>query len=158
MADQYQRFARTFPGRIVVKRLGMPNPVPLRRCEPGQPVLAGPALLGAAPGGRLETRARGVLDSIGALVHDKPSEDDDARYAAVVFDTSGVARSEDLRAVYEFVHASITRIERSGRLLVLATPPEMADDARHAVAQRSLEGFVRSAAKELRGGATAQLV
>jgi 3-oxoacyl-[acyl-carrier protein] reductase len=41
---------------------------------------------------------------------------------------------------------------------VLGTPPELADSRRQAVAQRALEGFVRSAAKELRQGATGQLV
>ena len=41
---------------------------------------------------------------------------------------------------------------------MLGTPPAAAGDARAAVAQRALEGFVRSAAKELRAGATAQLV
>src|SRR5436305_7974410 len=158
MADRYQQFASSFPGRMLVKRVGMPTPAPLRRYEPGQPVLTGPALIGAAPGARLEGPLRGVLDSIGALVHDRPTEDEETRYGALVFDASGVARSDDLRAVYEFFHESIARVDRSGRLLVLATPPEMSSDPRQAIAQRALEGFVRSAAKELRGGATGQLV
>jgi 3-oxoacyl-[acyl-carrier protein] reductase len=42
--------------------------------------------------------------------------------------------------------------------VVLGTPPDYAADRRHAVAQRALEGFVRSAAKELRHGATGNLV
>jgi len=41
---------------------------------------------------------------------------------------------------------------------VLGAPSAGAGTARAAVAQRALEGFVRSAAKELRAGATAQLV
>jgi 3-oxoacyl-[acyl-carrier protein] reductase len=41
---------------------------------------------------------------------------------------------------------------------VLGTQPELSAGRRQAVAQRALEGFVRSAAKELRQGATGQLV
>jgi len=40
---------------------------------------------------------------------------------------------------------------------VLGTPPELAD-GRERIAQRALEGFVRSVGKELKRGATAQLV
>ena len=42
--------------------------------------------------------------------------------------------------------------------MVLGTPPELSESRAQAVAQRALEGFVRSAAKELRQGATGQLV
>jgi 3-oxoacyl-[acyl-carrier protein] reductase len=45
-----------------------------------------------------------------------------------------------------------------GRFVVLGTPPELSRDRRQGVAQRALEGFTRSAAKELKHGATGQLV
>ena len=37
--DRLQQFATSKPGRFVTKRLGVPEPTPLRRYEPGQPVL-----------------------------------------------------------------------------------------------------------------------
>jgi 3-oxoacyl-[acyl-carrier protein] reductase len=46
MADRYQQFTKTPLGRFVVPKLGLPNPATLRRYEPGQPALEGPALLG----------------------------------------------------------------------------------------------------------------
>jgi 3-oxoacyl-[acyl-carrier protein] reductase len=174
MSDRYQQFADSRPGRLVVRRLGLPDPVPLRRHEPGQPVLEAPALLAAAPGGRLAEPAARVLAAIGAetWVEDEHARvaakaaglrardraDETDRLGAVVLDASGITRSEDLRAVYAILHAHIRQIGPSGRLLVLATPPAAAADAREAVAQRALEGLMRSAAKELRTGATAQLV
>jgi 3-oxoacyl-[acyl-carrier protein] reductase len=158
----------------VVSRLGLPDPVPLRRHEPGQPVLVSPALLAAVPGGRLAEPAARVLAAVGveAWVEDQHARaaattaglrardraDETDPLGAVVLDASGIKRSEDLRAVYELLHRHIRQIGPSGRLLVLASPPAVADDAREAVAQRALEGFTRSAAKELRAGATAQLV
>ena len=50
-------------------------------------------------------------------------------------------------------------LERSGRVLVLGTPPAQASARASSIAQRALEGFTRSLGKEVgRRGATAQLV
>src|SRR5207302_1086789 len=43
-------------------------------------------------------------------------------------------------------------------VIVLGTPPDEAGTPREATAQRALEGFVRSIGKEVRRGATAQLI
>ncbi len=51
------------------------------------------------------------------------------------------------------------RLQRSGRVVVLGTPPAKAGSTRAATAQRALEGFTRSLAKEVGGkGSTVQLV
>jgi 3-oxoacyl-[acyl-carrier protein] reductase len=155
-ADRYQRLSSTPPGRFLVDRLGLPQSTPLRRYEPGQPLLDGPALLGGAGPGRLLSSVDAVLAAAGADGRREPAEGE--RYAAVVFDASAIATSEDLGALREFFSPAIGAIAPSGRLIVLGTPPEQAPDRRAAVAQRALEGFVRSAAKELRHGATGQLV
>ncbi len=174
MSDRYQQFADSRPGRLVVRRLGLPEPTVLRRHEPGAPLLDAPALLGAATGGRLAEPAARVLAAAGAeawvgdqharraakdaglKARDRADESDPL--GAAVFDASGIGSAEELSAAYDFFHAHIRQIAHSGRLIVLGTPPAAAGDARAAVAQRALEGFVRSAAKELRAGATAQLV
>jgi 3-oxoacyl-[acyl-carrier protein] reductase len=156
----------------------MPRPAHLRRYEPGQPVLQGPALLGGASGGRLVEAVAGVLHAVEAEAY-VPSRgpvqaaateaglqaevwntaaDGDARFAALVFDASAIRTSEELRQVYAFFHPVVRHVQPSGRVLILATPPEMSEGPRHAVAQRSLEGFVRSVAKEVGRGATAQLL
>jgi 3-oxoacyl-[acyl-carrier protein] reductase len=178
VADRYQTFANSTAGKLVTKRLGMPVPTPLRRFEPGRPVLEGPALLGAAPGGRLADAAADILRAIDAEVAVAPGEEmrraaeragvrttawsedtnGDRRFGALVLDASGIDDVQGLRHLYEFFHPVIWRLRASGRLLVLATPPEMSDDPRQAVAQRAIEGFLRSAAKEVGKGSTANLV
>ena len=174
MSDRYQQFAGSPPGRAVVRRLGLPDPVPLRRHEPGQPMLEAPALLAAVPGGRLAEPAARVLAAVGveAWVKDQHARaaakaaglrardraDETDALGAIVLDASGIERSEDLRALYDLLHPHIRQIGPSGRLVMLASPPAAAGDAGEAVAQRALEGFIRSAAKELRAGATGQLV
>ena len=134
MADRYQQFADSPPGRFMVRRLGLPRPAPLRR---GPALVEGPVLLEGA------LRLPAGLD-----VHDRVT--DGVRYGALVYDATGVRRTADLRGLYDFFHSSIRQLAPSGRVVVVGTG--------EGVAQRALEGFVRSAGKEVRAGATAQLV
>ncbi len=156
MTDRYQQFATSGPGRLVVSTLGLPQPVRLRRYRPGQPVAAGPVLVGGD--GRLRAPVRKILEAVDAVVHTAPSGAEHARYHGLVFDASGVTDSAGLRALYDFFHPVIRTLGPSGRVLVLGTPPASATTRAEATAQRALEGFVRSVGKELRRGATAQLV
>jgi 3-oxoacyl-[acyl-carrier protein] reductase len=159
-ADRYQALANSALAGPVVKRLGLPAPPQLERHEPGRPLLSGPVRIGAAHGGRLDDPLRQVLRSIGAhLIEGDAGDDADGRPAALVFDATGIDDSARLRALYDFFHPTIASLRRSGRVVVLATPPEEAPLVREATAQRAIEGFVRSVAKEIgRYGSTAQLV
>ncbi len=179
MADRYQQLINTPIGRIVSKQVGLPAPVKLERYERGQPVVTGPVLLGAAPGARLIPAITQVLANIEAETHTPmdeatrsaaadvgldaaifnpevaPAED---RFKALVFDASGIASVDELREAYRFLHPTIRRVRGSGRVIVLGTPPEDAPDPQAAVAQRALEGLTRAIGKEVRRGATSQLV
>ncbi|WP_020669201.1 3-oxoacyl-ACP reductase [Amycolatopsis nigrescens] len=154
-ADRYQQFTKTPVGRFLVPRLGLPNPATLRRYKPGQPALDGPALFGAAPGGRLEKTVRTQLGDAGIEVLTAAAED--KKYGALVFDATGITDPKQLREVYKFFQPVIRKVGASGRVVVLGTPPELVE-GRERIAQRALEGFVRSTGKELKRGATAQLV
>jgi 3-oxoacyl-[acyl-carrier protein] reductase len=77
---------------------------------------------------------------------------------ALVFDASGVNDVAGLRRLYEFFQPLVSKLARSGRVVVLARTPEGATPE-SAAAQSALDGFVRSVAKEIgRIGATANLV
>jgi len=159
MSDRYAQFATSTPGRLLVRRLGLPNPVPLRRHRPGDAVAGGPVLLGAAPGGRLVEPAGKLLTAMAArTVLAGEAEAGSQRWAALVFDASGIAESGQLGAVHEFFHPVLRGLGRCGRVIVLGVAPRDCAQPRQATAQRALEGFVRSVGKELRGGSTANLV
>jgi 3-oxoacyl-[acyl-carrier protein] reductase len=179
MSDRYQQLVNTPIGKIVSKQIGLPNPVSLERYERGQPVINGPVLLGAAPGGRLAGATAKVLAAIEAEVHTPMQQDvrsaaadagleaklfnpdaapEEQTFKALVFDASGIEDSEQLHELWAFFHATIRRVRKSGRVIVLGTTPADCKRPRQATAQRALEGFVRSVAKEVRRGATAQLV
>jgi 3-oxoacyl-[acyl-carrier protein] reductase len=156
--DRYQQLTQSAPGGFIAKRLGLPQPTPLRRYEPGQELLEGPALIGAAPGSRLLPSVEDVLKATGSEYLTGP-QGEDQRFAALVYDASGISSTDELTEIYEFFHPVIKRIDRNGRVLVLATPPEMSKTPRQAIAQRALEGFVRSVGKEIgQKGATANLI
>jgi 3-oxoacyl-[acyl-carrier protein] reductase len=160
MTDRYQQFARSGVGRLIVSRLGLPNPAPLRRYRPGEPPLPGPALVGAAPGGRLGDAVATALKSAGIDMISEPgtANGDGPRYGGLVFDATGIANPTQLRELYTFFQPNLRALAGCGRVLVLGTPPENAATRSEAIAQRALEGFTRSVGKELRRGATVQLV
>jgi 3-oxoacyl-[acyl-carrier protein] reductase len=156
-SDRYQGITNSAVLGAVTKRLGLPTPPILRRHEPGDPVVSGPVLLGGAREGRLREPLDESLRSLGA--HVTTEAGGEREHAALVFDASAIDDSARLRALYDFFHPVIRSLGRSGRVLVLGTPPQEADTPREATAQRALEGFVRSVAKEIgRSGSTAQLV
>jgi 3-oxoacyl-[acyl-carrier protein] reductase len=154
MTDRYQQFATSGVGRRIVRGLGLPNPTPLRRYVPGEPPLPGPALVGAAPGGRLGDAIAAALKSAGVDALTEPVD----RHGALVLDASGIANPAQLRELYDFFHPVLRSLTANGRVVVLGTPPERAETRAEAVAQRALEGFTRSVGKELVRGSTVQLM
>jgi 3-oxoacyl-[acyl-carrier protein] reductase len=82
----------------------------------------------------------------------------DDTFKALVFDASGIQRSAALREAFAFFHPLIRRVQAAGRVIVLGVTPEECPNPEPAIAQRALEGMVRSMGKELRRGATAQLL
>jgi 3-oxoacyl-[acyl-carrier protein] reductase len=161
MGDRYASFARSGPGKAVVRRLGLPEPPALHRYRPGDPLVPGPVLLGGAPGGRVGDTIAKVLTSAGVELADPGGSGSDRPplRAGLVFDATGITDSTGLRALYDFFHPEVRSLYPAGRVLVVGTPPDPArDGARATAAQRALEGFTRSLAKEVGRGSTVQLV
>jgi 3-oxoacyl-[acyl-carrier protein] reductase len=163
MADRYSQLVNTPVGRILSKQVGLPTPVKLERYTPGQPVVRGPVLVGGAPGGRLAEPIAAVLADAEAKVAQASEElaeanGDQQTFKALVFDATGITESGMLREAWAFFHPTIRRVRTCGRVIVLGTPPEACSTPREATAQRALEGLVRSIGKEVKKGATAQLL
>ncbi len=154
MSDRYSQVVNAPVVSTIAKQFGLPQPVSLDRYKEGAPVIAGPVLSGAAPGGRLDKYLPGFLDSIKA---ERAGAEGKAK--ALVFDATGIADSTELVELQRFFYPALGRLQRSGRVVVIGTPPAAAGSPRAHTAQRALEGFTRSLAKEVGGkGATVQLV
>ena len=176
--DLYTQIVNSPPGGFIAKRVGLPQPTALDRYAPGQPVVKGQVLVGAAPGGRLSSSIAAVLgeakiDTATTLAPElrtaaadagldasvfNPEAGGDRRFKGLVFDATGIKDSAELVELQRFFHPSVRKVQSSGRVLVLGTPPEDTKDPREHTAQRALEGFTRSLGKEIGKGATAQLV
>jgi 3-oxoacyl-[acyl-carrier protein] reductase len=153
MTDLYSQVVNSPPGRLIAPRLGLPQPPELERYEPGAPAVPGPVMHGAAPGARLEQQLERLLDEVGA----SRAIDTEERVKSLVFDATGIGDSSELVELQRFFHPNVKRVERSGRVVVLGTPPASLPP-REATAQRALEGFTRSLGKEIGRGVAVQLV
>ncbi len=152
MSDLYAQLVNSPPGKLIAPRVGLPRPATLKRHTAGQ-TESGAVLVGAAPGGRLGKAIELLLGDIGAP---RPQKSD-SPVGALVFDATGISDSTELVELQRFFHPLVKRVERSGRVVVLGTPPSGLP-ARAATAQRALEGFTRSLGKEIGRGIAVQLV
>ena len=162
--DWYSDFVNSGFGRSVAGSVGLP-PVPrLRRWEPGQALLSGPALLGTATAdGRVAKVVRALLTEAGVEVHDDPAApvgggSSTSKVAAGIVDATGLSGPSDLAAIQAFLTPVMKRIGPSGRILVIGDVPARTSAPAVRAARRSLEGLVRSAGKEARYGATVNLI
>ncbi|KOG09216.1 3-oxoacyl-ACP reductase [Streptomyces viridochromogenes] len=146
MADRYLTFTGTAPGRFLTRRLGLPQPAPLKRWSPQRPALEGDRLLRTAGKSDLELTDV-VPDLTGAS--EQP--------AAVLLDATGVRDVETLAEVHAALHPVVRSVAASGRIVVLGAPLDPADHHQGAV-QQALEGFTRSLGKEIGRGRTVNLV
>ncbi|EXB97987.1 3-oxoacyl-ACP reductase [Acinetobacter baumannii] len=177
MTDQYQAFTQSPIGKFVVKNLGLPSPVVLERFESAQPVVKGAVLIGAAPSSVLSGAIAQVLSNIhadsyvgnnvalqqeaakvGLNLRPFNAGDKESKFKAVVFDASGIQNSEQLNELYKFFNPIARQVATSGRVIVIGTTPETAKTVKQAIAQRALEGFIKSVGKEFKKGITAQVV
>ena len=154
--DLYTQIVHSAPGSFLAKQLGIPQPETLRRYQPGDQPLAGTLLIGGE--GRVVEPLRTAL----AEDYDVVSNNLGGRwvdsFGGLVFDATGITEPAGLKALYKFFTPLLRNLGASARIVVVGTTPELIDSAHERVAQRALEGFTRSLGKELRRGATVNLV
>ncbi len=153
--DLYSTFISSAPGAFIAGKVGLPQPPVLRRYAAGQPALPGTVVIGGQ--GRLATGLTALLGG-DYEVADASTPSPADKVGALVFDATGITDPAGLAALHAFFQPLVRSLAGSGRVVVLGTPPEKTSSPGERIAQRALEGFTRSLAKELRKGATGQLV
>ena len=154
------------------KQLGLPQPVTLRR---GRALPKGEVALAVLEGsGAASGAARDALKTLGVspveAVRDEPSTRTTdaegravppayaARIGALVLDASALGTVAELEGVRAVLRPALKSLEASGRVIIVGTDPQLVRSAEGAAVQQALEGITRSVGKELRKGATANLI
>lgn len=161
MSDRYIDFANSDLGRRLVGAVGLPSPARLERWQGGRlrPV-EGPLLLG---GGALASKVAGFAQRLTDSAYGAADLPDwtaglGPKLKAVVFDASEITDSVQLARLREFFQPVIKSLDHSAHVVILGRDPHALEDPAAHIAQRAVEGFSRSLAKELRNGGTLQLL
>lgn len=153
-ADRFRDLSNT----ALAGRLGVPRVPLLRRYEPGQALLPGPALVTSVGAGRFAKPIAALVEESGQHVLDEVG---DQKLAAVVVDLTAAVTLDDLAAARAILTPAVRKLAPSGRLLLLGPEPAEASarsGVEAAATAQALDGLVRTIAKELRAGATANLL
>lgn len=149
--DKYTEFVSRGLGRDLAKRLGLPQPAILRRYTPGAALVPGPILVVGHTEG--SDAVATVLLSWGQDVrrHATPKE----KLGAVVLVLDELAHPDQLSAPLREVGASLRDLNRNGRIVSISRQALRNDAPEVAAARNAVDGIMRSLAKELRAGSTA---
>ncbi len=155
-------------GRTVAAKAGLAEPPVLRR---GRVLPGGPIVLASLPGGGIAGEVLDALDlaSVEPLLdlpeHRTPDEKGrpqppryDTRPGALVVDATGVREIAHLELVRQVLRPVMKGLEKSGRVIILATEADAVDGLEAKAVAQALDGIMRTVGKELRGGSTANLV
>lgn len=156
MAGTYAGIVNSRLGTRLAAQLGLPRPARLRRYAVGAPLIDGPVLVGGLGAAPVAARVRDLLKLEGVdAVDELPSG---GRVAAVVADLTEAREPADLEVLRALVGPALKGVQPSGRVIVVGRDPHGASTFAEAATRRALEGITRSIGKELRAGATANLV
>ncbi|MCX7081096.1 MAG: 3-oxoacyl-ACP reductase [Pseudomonas sp.] len=165
MSDRYIDFANSAIGHRLVAALGLPSPVRLERWEAGRlRPIEGALLIGGGPLAQsISVFGNKLTDAVYSygpepLVAPAWIPGHGPKLKAVVFDASTIVQTDQLKQLREFFQPLLRNLDHSPHMVILGRAPESLSDPFAASAQRALEGFSRSLAKELRNGGTLQLL
>ncbi len=165
MSDRYIDFANSSIGHRLVGALGLPSPVRLERWQAGRlRPIEGALLIGGGPlAENVSAFANRLTDAIYSYATD-PSlatawiPGHGPKLKAVVFDATHLVQTDQLKQLREFFQPLMKNLDHCAHLVILGREPQTLSDPFAASAQRAIEGFSRSLAKELRSGGTLQLI
>ncbi|QDY91136.1 3-oxoacyl-ACP reductase [Arthrobacter sp. UKPF54-2] len=150
MTDKYTQFVSRGLGKDLAKKLGLPQPVVLRRHQPGQPLVTGPVLVQGAGHGADELAATLLSWDLDVRRHAVPRE----KLGAIILVLDEAARPEDLEKPVLAAAASLRDLAANARVVTISRAAAEATDPAAAAARQGVDGLLRSLAKELRAGAT----
>lgn len=184
MTDTYAKLANGKWTSGLFKALNLPQPVTLTRFNQGSDLISGHLLIGAATHSELikpiidtfidaelaisYPNSTSELANLNEQFNNTPLSatpislnalNKSVKFNGIIFDASGIKTSQQLSALHRFFQPVIKKLPKCSRVVILGRPSACLEDVSYATAQRSLEGFCRSLAKEIgKNGSTCQLM
>ncbi|MCA0294715.1 MAG: 3-oxoacyl-ACP reductase [Actinobacteria bacterium] len=155
MAGLLERVFYSAPGKAVAGGLGLAEPPVLRR---GRTAPDGPVALASLAGSELvaETLRYLGVTTVGAVSDDGSEATYPQRIGALVVDARGLRRIDELERVRAVLRPAMKALNGSGRVILVAEAE--VDGVEAQAVRQALDGIMRTVGKELRRGATANLV
>lgn len=167
MSDKYTDFVSGGFGKTLAKKLGLPQPVTLKRFKPGSPLITGPVLVldtgATTPSSDADTLANMALHGLGSPteaagldVHRTPTQD--VKWGAIIVVLSQAQTPTDLSSPMLALGQQLRALAYCGRIIFVTRSASAGDEPQVAAARAAGTGAMRSLAKELRSGATANTI
>ncbi|MGO1317341.1 MAG: 3-oxoacyl-ACP reductase [Cellulomonadaceae bacterium] len=154
MSDRYLDLVSSGLPATLAKKLGLPRPARLRRYVAGAPLVPGPVLVLGPDVGESHTDAvSAALLGWDLEVHRNPA--DPVRWGAVVMVVTEVDDPVGLSAPVRDLGSVLRSLAPGARIVTVSRSPEEESSPAVAATRGAVTGLLRSVAKELRGGATA---
>lgn len=150
-ADKYTEFVSAGLGRDLAKRLGLPQPAILRRYKPEAPLVEGPIVV-LGQGAGADAVAQVLLDwHQDVRRHATPNK----KLGAIVVVLDDIESPGALSEPMLALAGSLRDLNKNARVVSISRLAAPGDAPETAAARNAVDGIVRSLAKELRAGATA---
>jgi 3-oxoacyl-[acyl-carrier protein] reductase len=150
MTDTYTQLVSRGLGKDIARKLGLPQPVPLRRYQPGQPLIVGPVLVQGTGTGADELASTLLSWNLDVRRHAVPKE----KLGAVLLVLDELGSPEDLAKPVLTAAPSLRDLAPNARVITISRAAGDATEPAVAAARQGVDGLLRSLAKELRAGAT----
>ena len=151
MSDTYLNLVNSGVTKKIAKQLGLPQPTPLRRYSPGQPLVEA-AVLVLGRGVESDALASVMSADWDLDVHRHATPG--TRYSAVVLALTELTHPDQLSEPVLATAAVLKTLPRGARVVTVSRASRADDAPAVAAVRQGIDGLLRSLAKELRGGST----
>ncbi|MDO8150381.1 3-oxoacyl-ACP reductase [Isoptericola sp. b408] len=153
MTDRYTQAVNSGFTKTLATKLGLPRPALLRRYRAGEPLTVGPVLVVSDGASKADADAL-AQTLLGWDLDVRRDPGDDVRFGAVVLVLTETARPGDASEAVLATGSVLRRLAGNGRVVTVSRAAAEGDAPALSAARNAVDGFLRSLAKELRGGAT----
>jgi 3-oxoacyl-[acyl-carrier protein] reductase len=155
MTDKYTQFVSHGIGKDLAKKLGLPQPAVLRRYKAGEPLVPGPVLLLGRVNGNTAGADELSAELLGWGVDVRRNALPKEKLGAIILVLDDVGHPEDLAEPVLTAAQSLRDLAPGARVVTISRTSASAANPAIAAGRQGVDGLLRSLAKELRAGATA---